>query len=170
MSRDIIPQMTRVKGQCDYFPGVDGGSFPLPTGSRRRRGPPGGRLLWERVAKPSLARLSRVRGPDAVVGTDPSPAFASLRHPLPQGEREERKPLDCFGAAAPRNDGSAQRRFLIRAAEPVVERIAGAADGADRVGVVATVDRLAQAADMDIHGALIDIDFVAPDAVEQLLA
>jgi hypothetical protein len=66
MSRDIIQTMTQVKGVCDYFPGVDGGTFPLPTGSRRWRGPPDGRLLWE---------------------------------------REERKALGCYGAAAPRKDG-----------------------------------------------------------------
>src|ERR1700733_874434 len=61
-------------------------------------------------------------------------------------------------------DGSA------RLAEPIVERIAGAAHGADQVDGVAAVERLAQAADMDVDGALVDIDVAAPDAVEQLLA
>ncbi len=54
-------------------------------------------------------------------------------------------------------------------AEAVVERIAGAADRADRIDLVAAVERLAQAADMDVDGALVDVDLAAPDAVEQLL-
>src|ERR1700722_1546527 len=61
-------------------------------------------------------------------------------------------------------DGSA------RLAEPIVERIAGAADGADRIDGVAAVERLAQPADMDVDGALVDIDVRAPHPVEQLLA
>src|SRR4051812_33675436 len=60
--------------------------------------------------------------------------------------------------------------LLRRLAEPVVERVAGAAHGADRVGVLAAVERLAQATDMDVDGALVDVDLAAPDAVEQLLA
>src|SRR5712691_903734 len=59
---------------------------------------------------------------------------------------------------------------LRRLAEAIVERVAGAAHGADRVGLVAAVERLAQPADMDVHGALVDIDLAAPHAVEQLLA
>src|SRR4029077_18625675 len=54
--------------------------------------------------------------------------------------------------------------------EAVVERIAGAAHGADRVGGAAPVERLAQAADMDVDSAFVDVDVAAPDAVEQLLA
>src|ERR1700742_1735042 len=42
----------------------------------------------------------------------------------------------------------------IHAAEAVVQGIAGAAHGADRIGSVTAVDRLAQAADMDVDGAL----------------
>src|SRR3984957_10741835 len=61
-------------------------------------------------------------------------------------------------------DGSA------RLAETIVERIAGAAHGADRVDGVAAVERLAQAADVDVDGALVDIDVAAPHPVEQLLA
>src|SRR5215472_17721850 len=62
--------------------------------------------------------------------------------------------------------GSASRRL----AEAVVQRIAGAADGADRIGGVAAIERLAQTADMDVHRALVDIDVAAPNAIEQLLA
>src|ERR1700704_2736296 len=53
--------------------------------------------------------------------------------------------------------------------EAVVERVAGAAHGADRIGGAAAIERLAQASDMDVDGALVDIDVAAPDAVEQLL-
>src|SRR5688572_21952359 len=63
-----------------------------------------------------------------------------------------------------------QPHKLVRAAEPFVERIAGAAHGADRVRGTAAVERAAQAADMDVDGALVDIDVAAPDAVEQLAA
>ena len=60
--------------------------------------------------------------------------------------------------------------MLLRLREPVVERIAGAANGADRILLAARVEQLAQPPDMHVHGALIDIDVAAPDAVEQLLA
>src|SRR6185437_1576393 len=55
-------------------------------------------------------------------------------------------------------------------AEPVVERIARAADGADRIRLLAAIDRLTQATDMHVDGALVDIDVRAQDTVEQLLA
>src|SRR5580700_10458521 len=57
-----------------------------------------------------------------------------------------------------------------RLAETIVERVAGAAHGADRIDGVAAVECLAQAADMDVHSALVDIDVAAPHPVEQLLA
>src|SRR5262249_39165500 len=55
-------------------------------------------------------------------------------------------------------------------AEPVVERVAGATHGADRIDVVAAIERLAQPPDVDVDGALVDVDLAAPDPVEQLLA
>src|SRR5579864_1676199 len=58
----------------------------------------------------------------------------------------------------------------LRLSEPVVQRVACAADGADRVLLAARVEQFAKAADVDVDGALIDIDVAAPDAVEQLLA
>ena len=58
----------------------------------------------------------------------------------------------------------------VRAAKAVVERIARPAHGADRISHAPAIDRLAQPADMHVHGALVDIDFAAPDAVEQLLS
>src|SRR6478736_988305 len=59
---------------------------------------------------------------------------------------------------------------LLRLREAIVQRVAGAADGADRVLLAAEIEQLAQAADMDVDGALVDVDVAPPDAVEQLLA
>jgi hypothetical protein len=44
--------------------------------------------------------------------------------------------------------------------------ISGAAHGADDILHVGEVQRLAQATDMDIDGAFVDIDVMTPDAVE----
>src|ERR1700687_1050062 len=60
--------------------------------------------------------------------------------------------------------------FSLHLREPVVQGIAGAAHGADRILLTAGVEQFAQPPDMHIHGALVDIDIAAPDAVEQLLA
>src|SRR5262249_57825574 len=57
-----------------------------------------------------------------------------------------------------------------RLSKPVIERVAGAADGADRIGIVTAVERLAQPAHMDVDGALVDVDFASPHAVEKLFA
>src|SRR5690606_13418770 len=74
-------------------------------------------------------------------------------------------PRVAFPLAAFRVGRSAHR------GKALVEGVAGAADGADGVDVAgAAVDRLAQAADMHIHRALIDIDIAPPDTVEQLPA
>src|ERR1700744_5675137 len=72
---------------------------------------------------------------------------------------------------APRND-KATRIYpaSLRFCEAIVERVAGAADGADRILLAAGIEQLAQAADMHVDGALVDVDVTAPDAVEQLLA
>src|SRR5215216_2589656 len=55
-------------------------------------------------------------------------------------------------------------------AEALVERVAGAAHGADGVALALAVERFAQPADVDIDGALVDVDVASPNAVEQLLA
>src|SRR5262245_46112562 len=60
-------------------------------------------------------------------------------------------------------------RTLRGLAEAVVEGVAGAAHGANRVGLVAAIECLAQPPNMDVDGALVDIDVRAPDSVEQLL-
>src|SRR6266404_3163461 len=52
----------------------------------------------------------------------------------------------------------------------VVERVPGAAHGTDEVGHAGEIDRLAQAADVDVDGACLDIDVMTPYLVEQLLA
>src|ERR1700749_3516171 len=59
---------------------------------------------------------------------------------------------------------------LLRLGEAVVQRVAGAAHGADRILLAARIEQLAQAADMHVDGTLVDIDVAAPAAVEQLLA
>src|ERR1700744_5573604 len=76
---------------------------------------------------------------------------------------ERRRSTACYIA-------SGERELSARFAEPVIQRIAGAAYGADRISGMAAVEGLAQAPDMDVDGALVDIDLAAPDAVEQLLA
>src|SRR6266581_8397638 len=65
---------------------------------------------------------------------------------------------------------AAFRRRLLRLGKTVVERVAGAADGADRILLAARIEQFAQPPDMHVHGALIDVDVAAPDRVEQLLA
>src|SRR4029450_7495129 len=57
-----------------------------------------------------------------------------------------------------------------RLPEPIVERVAGATHGSNRIRFVAAVERLAQSADMHVHRALVDIDLAAPYPVEQLFA
>src|SRR5436309_718025 len=56
----------------------------------------------------------------------------------------------------------ATRAALRRLAEPLVERIAGAAYGADRVGGAAAIERAAQPTDMHVDGALVDVDVAPP--------
>src|ERR1700722_3269429 len=73
------------------------------------------------------------------------------------------------GARAPRRSpddvGSDELSHL---AERLVEGIAGAAHGADRVALFAARQRLAQPPDMDVDGALVDLGRETPDAIEQL--
>src|SRR5437879_3232149 len=51
-----------------------------------------------------------------------------------------------------------------------VQGVAGGADSADEVGVLFAVQRDAQAADMHVDGARLDIDVLAPHCIEELLA
>src|SRR5262245_52360678 len=61
-------------------------------------------------------------------------------------------------------------RLRLCLGKAIIERITGATDGADRVLLAAGIEQFPQAADVDVDGALVDIDVAAPDAVEQLLA
>src|SRR6195256_4095427 len=63
-----------------------------------------------------------------------------------------------------------RHRPLSRLAKSLVERIAGAAHGADRIGRAAAIERTAEPPDMHVDGTLVDVDIAAPHAVEQLLA
>src|SRR5215468_8927707 len=56
-----------------------------------------------------------------------------------------------------------RRRPLRRFRKPVVERVARAAHGADRILLATRIEELAQAADMHVDGTLVDIDVAAPD-------
>ena len=93
-----------------------------------------------------VARISEAQSGN---GDEQAPDFAGL--------------IRVTGCAHP---GYQSVALLRAAAEAVVERVAGAAHGADRVGHLAAVDGLAQPADMHVDGALIDVDLRAPDAVE----
>src|ERR1700741_336271 len=50
------------------------------------------------------------------------------------------------------------------------QAVAGAADRFDHAGALHALQRLAQPLDVDVDGALLDEDVVAPDAVQQLRA
>ena len=57
-----------------------------------------------------------------------------------------------------------------RSSERPVQGVAGRTDGSDQVHLRAVVDCSAQAPDMDVNRAQLDIDVAAPDGVQQLLA
>src|SRR6478752_4049296 len=76
--------------------------------------------------------------------------------------------IDIGGYGSLLSQGRPQ--LLLHLREPVVQRIAGAAHGADRILLAAGIEQFAQSADVHVDGALVDIDVAAPDAVEQLLA
>src|SRR5271170_3464061 len=59
---------------------------------------------------------------------------------------------------------------LLDLREAIVERVARAAYGADRILLTTGIEQFTQPSDMHVHRTLIDIDVAAPDAVEQLLA
>src|SRR5215813_14163691 len=53
---------------------------------------------------------------------------------------------------------------------PRLEAVAGAAHCTDRVRTPSAHQRLAQSADVHVNGALVNVDLIAPHAVEQLAA
>lgn len=61
------------------------------------------------------------------------------------------------------DDGPECRELV--AGTALAEDIAGAADGADGVTLLAADQRLAEAADVYVHGTLVDEGIAAPDAV-----
>ncbi len=95
---------------------------------------------------------TRERKSSAYCGTKSKPGQPLL--PLSRADR-----LSAARRPAPR--APARALELVRR-EPLVEGIAGAAHGADRVGLTAAHQRLAQAADVHVDGTLVDIDVPAP--------
>src|SRR6202051_2563693 len=73
-----------------------------------------------------------------------------------------------MGPCFRRDDHYLSTLFHLR--EAIVERVARAAHGADRILLTTRIEQFTQPSDMHVHRALIDIDVAAPDAVEQLLA
>src|ERR1044071_2640705 len=57
-----------------------------------------------------------------------------------------------------------------RLAEPLVEGVAGATHGTDRIGCTPAIERAAQPPDVHVDGTLVDVDIATPHAVEQLFA
>src|SRR5262249_43158915 len=100
---------------------------------------------------------------------------ASIRAPIPSAvpTRSTLSRADSVGTARKEGRAFAHPTKYRRSgglAEAIVEGVTGAAHGTDRVGLVAAVERLAQAADVHVDGAFVDVDLATPDAVEQLLA
>src|SRR6185437_15129624 len=62
------------------------------------------------------------------------------------------------------------RRLLPLSAEGIVERVPGPAHGADRIPLTPSRQRLAQAPDMHVHRAFVDLRRMSPHGVEQLRA
>jgi H+/Cl- antiporter ClcA len=94
---------------------------------------------------------------DGVLSMDARIASASARRGAPR-----RPPVPAERVPKGERKGPLTRRL--------VEGVAGGAHGAQDVGPALLVQRLAQAADVHIDSAGLDIDVVPPDRVEQLLA
>src|ERR1700728_4714056 len=73
------------------------------------------------------------------------------------------------GCAPPFTGGGA-KRALSRFPEGFVEGVAGSADGSDGVAFAAPRERLAQAPDVDVDRAFVDLRRLAPHAVQELRA
>src|SRR5262249_31909301 len=124
----------------------------MPLADRRSR-QRGIRVLWRQAGRGlSVLRLSRAHRLSAGGGSAARPA-----------------PPTRIGVSSNQR-GYARGLALRTSAEPVVEGVTGAAHGADRVRSPPAIQSLAQAPDVHVNGALIDIDVAAPNAVEQLLA
>src|SRR3989304_2368246 len=62
-----------------------------------------------------------------------------------------------------------RRQRRLRDIRSGLEHVAGAADGADKVGLAGGVKLLAQVADVDLDGVGLDLEVVAPDLLEDRL-
>ena len=58
------------------------------------------------------------------------------------------------------------RGLAVRLCEPVIESVAGTTNGPDRILLAAGIEQFAQATDMHIDRALVDVDVASPDDVE----
>ena len=65
-----------------------------------------------------------------------------------------------------RNSADALQIWLLA----LIQSITDAADGTDGIGLIIWTERLAEAAYMDIDGAVVDVVVARPDEVEQLVA
>src|SRR5690348_13359329 len=74
------------------------------------------------------------------------------------------------GSDRPATVTVAATRRVSGGVDALIERVTGSTHGADEILVAAFVQRLAQAADMDVDGAQLDLGIAAPHRIEQLLA
>src|ERR1700729_3384861 len=75
-----------------------------------------------------------------------------------------------FTAQARIGTGARPEYLTSRLAESFVEGVAGAAHGSDRIAFAPARQRLAEAPDMDVDRAFVDLRRLAPHAVQQLRA
>ena len=97
----------------------------------------------------------------------PAPATAPQAPPAPpRGRRDQSLPDDAASASASRRVSAAAGRRPAAADEPV----AAAANRFDQSVRAERLERDAQAADVHVDRALLDVDVIAPHQVEQLRA
>src|SRR5258708_57399 len=145
---------------------------PASAAPRQRKARPAQHMM--RVARP-VSRGNTALAHAFEVELEPDPV--AYDNVVPMSQRLSLlgvKEAECLAPHAKEDAaGDSTRmigRLLRRFRKPIIQRVAGAAHGADRVLLAAGVEQFAQAADMDVHGALVDIDVAAPDTIEQLLA
>ena len=113
---------------------------------------------------PYCSYHSRVAYQPANDAPRPRPPFASAHVSVTAEAIPDRAGKSACSATRIVDSRAAMSPLLRRRRRPnrSSKRIAGAAHGADRVGLAAAVERLAQAADMDVDGALVDVDVACP--------
>src|SRR5580704_5136694 len=96
-------------------------------------------------------------------------SFVSFRNdPRPRARSYRR--AECALPFAGKGPRDWRQAFASRLPEGFVEGVAGSADGSDGVALAAPRERLAQAPDMDVDRAFVDLRRLAPHAVEELRA